>query len=68
MGVRPAWRKRGVGGALLSEAMRRFQASGLQWAELSVASENHRAVRLYERMGFERFRTRTSYQKPAELG
>jgi ribosomal protein S18 acetylase RimI-like enzyme len=67
MGVRPAWRRRGVGGALLSEVMRRFQAGGLQWAELDVRPENHRAQRLYRRLGFERFRTRRSYQKPATL-
>ena len=67
MGVRPAWRRRGVGGALLSEVMRRFQASGLSWAALEVSTENRRAGRVYERLGFEPYRTRASYQKPAEL-
>ncbi len=67
MGVRPAWRERGVGGALLSEVMRRSQASGLGWAALEVSTENRRALRVYQRLGFERYKTRTSYQKPAAL-
>ena len=65
MGVRPAWRKRGLGGALLCEAMHRFKASGLGWAALSVSTENRRALRLYQRLGFERVKRRTSHQKPA---
>ena len=68
MGVRPAWRERGVGGALLSEVMRRFQASGLGWAALDVSTENRRALRVYQRLGFERYRRRTSFQKPAVQG
>ena len=65
MGVRPAWRKRGLGGALLSEVMRRFQSGGLGWAALEVSTENRRALRVYRRLGFERVKRRTSYQKPA---
>ena len=68
MGVRPAWRKRGVGGALLSEVMCRFQAGGLGWAALEVSTENPRALRVYQQLGFERYKRRTSYQKPAVQG
>ena len=68
MGVRPAWRKRGVGGALLSEVMRRFQAGGLGWAALEVSTENRRALRVYQQLGFERYKRRTSFQKPAVQG
>ena len=63
MGVRPAWRKRGLGSALLNEVMHRFQAEGLGWAALEVNMDNYRALRLYRRLGFEFRRRRTSYQK-----
>jgi mycothiol synthase len=63
MGVRPAWRKRGLGTTLLHEEMRRFQAEGLSWAALEVNIDNYRALRLYQRLGFERRRRRTVYKK-----
>jgi len=65
MGVRPAWRSRGLGGLLLGEALRRFQVEGLRRAVLDVNVDNHQARRLYERLGFETWRRRTSYQKAA---
>lgn len=65
MGVRPSWRNRGLGRALLCEVLRSFQAHGLAWAALEVNVDNDRALRLYERRGFERHRRRTSYQKVA---
>ncbi|MGB9299271.1 MAG: GNAT family N-acetyltransferase, partial [Anaerolineae bacterium] len=65
MGVRPAWRRRGLGRALLCEVMHGLQADGLTSAALEVNIDNHRAMRLYERLGFERSRRRTSYQKVA---
>lgn len=65
MGVRPAWRRRGLGRALLCEVMRGFQADGLAGAALEVNIDNRRAMRLYERLGFERCRRRTSFQKVA---
>jgi mycothiol synthase len=68
MGVRPAWRKRGLGRALLCEVLHRLQSDGLGWAALEVNVDNHRALRLYNRLGFERYRRRTSYQKVADTG
>jgi mycothiol synthase len=68
MGVRPAWRNRGLGGALLCEVLRKLQADGLGWAALEVNVDNDRALRLYERLGFERCRRRTSYQKATDTG
>jgi ribosomal protein S18 acetylase RimI-like enzyme len=65
MGVRPAWRRRGLGRALLCEVMHGFQADGLASAALEVNIDNRRAMRLYERLGFERCRRRTSFQKVA---
>ena len=63
MGVRPAWRRRGLGSALLNEVMCRFQAEGLRSAALDVNIDNYRALRLYQRLGFECRRRFTSYQK-----
>jgi mycothiol synthase len=65
MGIRPAWRNQGLGGALLSEVMRRTRAGGLRWAGLEVNIDNDKALRLYRRLGFELLRRRTSCQKPA---
>ena len=65
MGVRPAWRRRGLGRALLCEVMHGFQADGLGSAALEVNIDNRRAMRLYEGLGFERCRRRKSFQKVA---
>lgn len=63
MGVRPAWRRRGLASALLKEVMCRFQAEGLRWSALEVNIDNETALLLYQRLGFERQRRRTVYQK-----
>jgi mycothiol synthase len=53
LGVRRAWRKRGIASALLCESMRAFKAAGLDYAVLGVDSENPTgALGLYERVGF----------------
>lgn len=50
--VRPAWRRRGLGEALLRTAFLRLHAAGLRSVELGVDAENPTgAVRLYERVG-----------------
>jgi mycothiol synthase len=52
LGVRPAWRKRGLGEALLREAFRELHARGLRKVQLGVDAENQTgALRLYERVG-----------------
>ena len=52
LGVRPAWRRRGLGLALLHESFRRFADRGETTAALGVDSENPTgATRLYERAG-----------------
>jgi mycothiol synthase len=56
LGVHPAWRRRGVGSALLRTAFARFAADGLREAQLGVASDNPQALQIYERAGLrERF-------------
>ena len=52
LGVRPAWRKRGLGLALLRHAFREFHRRGERRVTLGVDSENETgATRLYERAG-----------------
>ena len=51
--VRAAYQRRGVGSALLAEAIRRARASGcVRRLDLLVYADNERAIRLYERFGF----------------
>ena len=52
LGVRPGWRRRGLGLALLQEGFRRFAERGETVAALGVDSDNPTgATRLYERAG-----------------
>jgi mycothiol synthase len=52
LGVDPAWRRRGLGLALLHESYRRFGATGETTVALGVDTENPTgATRLYERAG-----------------
>jgi ribosomal protein S18 acetylase RimI-like enzyme len=54
LGVRPAWRRRGIAPALLAAAMRAIADSGIDRAELNVDSENgDGALGLYQRLGYE---------------
>ncbi len=68
MGVRPPWRNRGLGSALLSELMQRFRSGGLRYATLDVSVNNPQALRLYGRLGFEHTKRYTSFQKKVALG
>ncbi len=52
LGVRPAWRRRGLGLSLLHEGFRRFAETGETIVALTVDSDNPTgATRLYERAG-----------------
>lgn len=54
LGVRRAWRGRGLAPALLTAAMRSFIADGMQYAELDVDTENPSGAHgLYARLGYE---------------
>lgn len=56
LGVRPAWRRRGIAPALLAAVMRRLHADGIQYAELGVDTENlSGALGLYTSLGFTPF-------------
>ncbi len=55
LGVVPLHRDRGLGTALLLQALHGFYRAGLSRAFLEVTAQNESAVRLYQRLGF-RFR------------
>ena len=61
IGVRPEWRGRGIGSALVNEVLRRFQATGSDYVLLHVNVDNPRAARVYARSGFERVGRRARY-------
>src|SRR5262249_9195642 len=52
LGVTTAHRGRGIGSALLLQALHGFRSSGLGRALLEVTAQNDAAVRLYRRLGF----------------
>lgn len=67
--VRRAWRRRGLGAALVGRALVRLREEGMEEAMLGVDSDNPSgALALYERAGFEVHRRFTAYRKPMEPG
>lgn len=44
----------GLGAALMTEAIRLARERGMHRVELTVVANNHRAIRLYEKVGFQR--------------
>ena len=65
LAVRRAWRRRGLGRALLLHAFRAFHAHGRTAAGLSVDAENPTgALGLYESVGMRAVQTRVIYEKP----
>jgi ribosomal protein S18 acetylase RimI-like enzyme len=68
LAVAPAEQGRGVGGALLRRAFVMFRAAGLARAQLGVAGDNPRALRLYERVGMTpRFQVDAYERAPSAL-
>jgi mycothiol synthase len=64
LGVRPPWRKRGLGAALLRHSFRDFRGRGATRVGLGVDAENTTgAVRLYERVGMHVVRRDDTYEK-----
>jgi mycothiol synthase len=64
LGVRPPWRRRGLGRALLLESFRELRARGKPRAGLGVDAENvSGAVRLYESAGMRIVRRTDVYEK-----
>jgi mycothiol synthase len=64
LGVRPAWRRRGLAPALLAASMRAFAAAGMERADIGVDSENASgALGLYTRLGYVPVRRSVAYVK-----
>jgi mycothiol synthase len=64
LGVRRAYRKLGLGRALLLTGMQSLQDEGMQWAMLGVDADNLTgALRLYEAVGFHPARRSASFRK-----
>ena len=57
LGIVPGWRGRGLGEALLLQALHGFRHTGLGRAQLEVTAQNDAAIRLYRRLGFRRAKT-----------
>ena len=64
LGVRPPWRRRGLGRALLLHSFHELRARGRAKADLGVDGENTTgAVGLYERAGMKLVRRTDAYEK-----
>jgi len=64
LGVRPEWRKRGIGEALLLHAFHEFHRRGILKAALTVDTESPtNAPALYERVGMHPVQSRIMYEK-----
>jgi ribosomal protein S18 acetylase RimI-like enzyme len=57
LGIAPGHRSRGLGRALLLQALQGFLRAGLERAWLEVTAQNDGAVRLYHGLGFRRRKT-----------
>lgn len=57
LGITPPYRGRGLGEALLLQALHGFRQAGLGRALLEVTAQNDGAIRLYRRVGFRRSKT-----------
>jgi ribosomal protein S18 acetylase RimI-like enzyme len=66
VGVVPEYRGRGIGSALLLQALHGFRRIGLGVGSLEVTDQNGGAIRLYRRHGFRK--TRTLYKPVAADG
>ena len=61
LGVTPAARRRGIGAALLEEALRQAASRGAAAMFLEVAATNSPAIALYKRYGFAQIGRRKGY-------
>jgi mycothiol synthase len=65
LGVRPGWRRRGLGALLLATALRSYRTAGYERAALTVDTANATgALGLYERAGFTVKNTYVTWMKP----
>lgn len=62
LAVDPAWRRRGIGGALLRDSLSTARRRGITSMNLEVRAANN-AVQLYEKAGFEYVHRRPGYYR-----
>jgi len=67
LGVADAYRRRGLGTALLLHAFVEFSKRGISEVGLTVDSDNPRAFTFYQRVGMKRVRQYDEYEKPLKL-
>jgi len=65
VGTHPAWRGRGLGAALVVEALRRFKTAGAEHVTLDVNANNPSAARVYAWLGFDLTGRRARYVRDA---
>jgi mycothiol synthase len=63
VGMRPAYRGRGIASAMIVRAMQAMREAGLERAALRVNEDNGRARRLYDRLGFVPVKKHVVYRK-----
>jgi ribosomal protein S18 acetylase RimI-like enzyme len=66
VGVVPAWRRKGVGQAMLNWLIEQARGVGARRLSLEVISENTAARRLYASLGFREARELLSWRRPAD--
>jgi mycothiol synthase len=66
IGVVPTLRRRGLGSVLLVETMRRMQAAGAPWADLTVNINNPGAIQTFAGLGFVKIGQRARYERLVE--
>ncbi len=64
LGVAEAWRRQGLGTALLLHAFSEFKRRGLETVGLVVDSDNPKASILYQEVGMRQIRQYDEYEKP----
>ena len=64
LGIHPDYRGRGLGQLLLLTLLEEAIARQLEWATLEVNVNNHRAIALYKKFGFQVAGTRKGYYQP----
>ena len=61
VGIHPEFRRRGLGKALMSASLVRAAENKMDKVILEVDIENHRAIGLYEQLGFRKVRSSISH-------
>ncbi|MCK4978593.1 MAG: GNAT family N-acetyltransferase [Anaerolineales bacterium] len=64
LGVEEAWRRKGIGSALLHKAFSEFKGRGYDKVGLSVVSERPTAYNFYKNVGMDKVRQSDEYKQP----